>query len=413
MISEYVLGDCIINILDYRGKTPEKLGGTWTSNGVRVISALNVHDGIIDNEDKIRCVSEDIYIKWMSEEIQRYDCLLASEGASLGENTIWDSDERIVLGQRLYAIRTNPDVLDPWYFAMYMQTNLFQKQIHQVSTGSTVFGISQPILRSMKLLLPEINEQRKIGNLYKNIRNKLIVNKSMCSDLEALAKEIYDYWFLQFDFPDENGNPYKSSGGKMVWNENLKREIPDGWTVGKFGDICNFIMGQSPKGDSYNLNNNGLPLINGAVELTKEGIEISKYTTEFTRTSEINDWLFCIRATLGNINLSDRVYCLGRGVSAARARNSIFQEYIYFNLVDMIAHFEKSLSGSIIVGMTKDDIIDFPIVIPKADCVRKFHTKTVSLFERKYMSLSENRELTKLRDFLLPMLMNGQIKIGE
>ena len=145
-LNEYVLGDCVQLVIDHRGKTPQKMGGDWIDNGVRVISALNIHNGFIDNEDQIRCVSDEVYNKWMSEDIKRNDCLIASEGASLGENTIWDSDEKIVLGQRLYAIRTNPEILDPWYFAAYMQTSKFRLQIDQISTGSTVFGISQPVL---------------------------------------------------------------------------------------------------------------------------------------------------------------------------------------------------------------------------------------------------------------------------
>ena len=166
-MNKYKLKDCIELVIDYRGKTPKKLGGDWVEKGKRVISALNVHNGVIDNEDKIRCVSNEIYSKWMKIEIQRNDCLIASEGASLGENAIWDSDEKIVLGQRLYAIRTNNNVLDPWYLAMYMQTDKFRQQVNQISTGSTVLGISQPNLLSLELLLPDIETQKKVGKLYK------------------------------------------------------------------------------------------------------------------------------------------------------------------------------------------------------------------------------------------------------
>ena len=246
MIKECTLGDCVETIIDYRGKTPQKMGGDWADNGYRVISALNVHGGFIDNEEQIRCVSQEIYDKWMKDEIKRNDCFLASEGASLGENTIWDSDEKIVLGQRLYAIRTNSDKLDPWYFAMYMQTKKFRHQIDQISTGSTVFGVSQPTLLGVKLLLPSIVEQRKIGALYRNIYRKLKNNNSICSELESLAKTIYDYWFLQFEFPNEDGKPYKLSGGKMVWNEELKREIPEGWEVERFGNLASFTKGKIP-----------------------------------------------------------------------------------------------------------------------------------------------------------------------
>ena len=413
MVRETTLGECIKRVIDYRGKTPSKLGGDWVKEGVRVISALNVHGGFIDNENQIRCVTKEIYTKWMQEEIQRYDCFLASEGASLGENAIWDSDEKIVLGQRLYAIRTNPEVLDPWYFALYMQTKRFREQVDQVSTGSTVFGISQPVLLSLKLLLPKIEEQRIIGGIYRNLRNKIINNNKICSNLEAVAKLLYDYWFVQFDFPDEKGNPYKASGGKMVWNEKLNREIPEGWKVVPFCTMAQFTMGQSPKGDSYNTIGKGLPLLNGAVELAKDGIHKEKYTEESNRICSCGDWLFCVRATLGNIHKAGEVFCLGRGVAAATPKEPQYDEYVYFSLSSMIAYFEKSLSGSIIIGMTKDDITEYPIIQPSEDLLVKFSSAVNGMFNKMKLLTEENQQLTNLRDFLLPMLMNGQVKVGE
>lgn len=186
-LKEFILDDCIEKIIDYRGKTPLKMGGGWSEAGVKVISALNVHSGFIDNCDQIRFVNESIYKKWMQEDIKKYDLFLVSEGASLGENCIWDSNEKIVLGQRLYAIRTNENKLDPWFFAMYMQTNKFKNQISQISTGSTVFGISQPILRNLKILLPDINKQRKIGKIYKELREKIILNNKINNNLVEFA----------------------------------------------------------------------------------------------------------------------------------------------------------------------------------------------------------------------------------
>lgn len=236
-LQEVTLGECVELVIDHRGKTPAKMGGDWTESGIRVISAANVHNGCIDNEEQIRCVSEEIYRKWMSEDICRNDCFIASEGASLGENCIWDSDEKIVLGQRLYAIRTNPEKLDPWYFAAYMQTKKFRIQIDQISTGSTVFGVSQPVLLGVKLLLPSVEVQRKIGEFYKSIKREIENNNAICKELEAVAIDKYKYWFYQFDFENEIGKPFSSSGGKMTWNEALKRNIPEGWRAESFNNI--------------------------------------------------------------------------------------------------------------------------------------------------------------------------------
>src|SRR5688572_21046273 len=133
------LQDCIDLIIDHRGKTPKKLGSDWSNEGVKVISAKNVHNGFLSNPDEIRFVTWDIYKKWMKEDVRKGDCLLASEGATLGECLYWDFDFPVVLGQRLFCIRTNPKILDPKYFYAYMNTSHFQGQIEGRSSGTSVF----------------------------------------------------------------------------------------------------------------------------------------------------------------------------------------------------------------------------------------------------------------------------------
>ena len=208
MITQIKLKDAIRLIIDNRGKTPKKLNGEFTDKGYKVISALNVHNGRIDNQEQIRYVNEELYFKWQQIPIERNDCFIASEGASLGENAIWDSDEKIVLGQRLYALRLNSDIIDPWYFALYMQTKLFKEQIFNVSTGSTVFGISQPVLLNIKIFIPNIQTQRKIGILYKNLYRQIKRNNDMVQKLQVLSQSIFNRFFAQenelislFEFP--------------------------------------------------------------------------------------------------------------------------------------------------------------------------------------------------------------------
>ena len=414
MIREYNLGDCIEKVIDYRGKTPAKFGGDWVDDGIRVISALNVHDGTIDNQDQIRCVSKDIYDIWMQEEINRYDCFLASEGASLGENAIWDSDEKVVLGQRLYAIRTNPQILDPGFFAMYMQTKKFRNQVDQVSTGSTVFGISQPVLLSLKLLLPEIDEQRKIGELYRNTRDRFLNNNSVCLDLESMVKLLYDYWFVQFDFPDENGKPYKSSGGKMVWNEQLNREIPEGWEVKPTLDVFSWIgTSQPPKAtfayapkDGYirfiqNRDYDGddhvtfIPLTEGTKTCTEFDIMMDKYgdagRTRFGIAGAYN-------VALSKIDVHD----------------SHMREYVraYLNSETIYNYLHSACIASTRASLNEANFSFLSIAIPPTDVLKAFDSIVSNVIETILAVKKENHQLASLRDFLLPMLMNGQVKVS-
>lgn len=421
MIKECTLGDCVETIIDYRGKTPQKMGGDWADIGYRVVSALNVHDGFIDNEDQIRCVSQEIYDKWMKDEIKRNDCFLASEGASLGENTIWDSDEKIVLGQRLYAIRTNSDKLDPWYFAMYMQTKKFRQQINQISTGSTVFGISQPTLLGVKLLLPNIVEQRKIGALYRNIYRKIKNNISICSDLESIAKTIYNYWFLQFEFPNEDGKLYKSSGGKMVWNEELKREIPDGWLVRNISDLC--ALGNGINYDKKATGDKTYKIVN-VRDISASSLLINKQDmNEISLPSTLankylvnkNDILIARSGTPGAVRLvldtDNVIYC---GFIIHCLPNDFEHRfYLTFTLKLYEGTSATKTGGSILQNVSQDTLKSLTIPLPSKNVLSSFNAKIKPLIDKMQLCIEENNQLASLRDFLLPMLMNGQVTFKE
>lgn len=433
MIKEWVLRECVEKVIDYRGKTPAKLGGTWSDTGYRVISALNVHDGYIDNEDQIRYVSQSVYEKWMQEEIKRNDCFLASEGASLGESAIWDSDEKVVLGQRLYAIRVNPKVLDPWYLAMYMQTRKFRDQVDQVSTGSTVFGISQSVLLSLKLLLPEIAEQRLIGRIYHCIKDKIENNSAICSNLESMAKLLYDYWFVQFDFPDENGKPYKSSGGKMVWNEELKREIPEGWAVKRIGDVIS-----TERGISYNTANiqtgEGVPMLNlatfkpGGGDYKTDGLK--HYLGDYPKNKVLKPYELIMCNTqqtaikfetdiIGRAMLVPDIFdgdvVSSHHVNVIRTESDDLKYYLLylFNSDYYHKYISGFTNGTNILGLSFSGVEDYRTEIASSKVLKEFGEIILSVEKKKSEIFRENQQLASLRDFLLPMLMNGQVTIKE
>lgn len=245
------------------------------------------------------------------------------------------------------------------------------------------------------------------------LEKKIETNNIINSKLEFMTKTIYDYWFLQFEFPDENGKPYKSSGGKMIWNEELKKSIPYAWEVKPFINFGELLMGQSPNSTSYNEDKRGKPLINGAAELQKDKIEISKYTDKPTRVCRTNDLIFCIRATIGNLRYADRDYCLGRGVAAFTPKTKEYSEYLYFVIKDILKLYNKILTGSIIVGITKDDFEKKSILLPNKDILKSFSEISYIMINTLKKNEKENQELISLRDFLLPMLMNGQVTFKE
>lgn len=172
------LGECLSQIIDYRGKTPKKLGSNWLSgtDGFRAISAKNVKTGEpLCQLDSIKYVDADLYKKWMKVEVNRNDILLTSE-APFGQVMLWDSDEKIVLSQRLFALRADSVICDAGYLYYWMCSHQFQEELRGRATGTTVIGLRQPELLKCKVALPDLVTQKKIADVLSSIDKKLNIN---------------------------------------------------------------------------------------------------------------------------------------------------------------------------------------------------------------------------------------------
>ena len=295
-------------------------------------------------------------------------------------------------------------------FMHYVFTYI-RKAIQNSASGSIQDNINIDYLTGLKFKIPKKIYQDKIVSVLSTLDKKIELNNKINLELEAMAKLIYDYWFVQFDFPDENGKPYKFSGGKTVYNEELKREIPEGWNVEELQSIATNIMGQSPSGESYNSEAVGMPLLNGPADYKNGALFGRTYTTSPTRLCKKDDMVLCIRATIGNLVYSEGEFCLGRGVAAVRPHKEESSELIYFLLQQEIKRFKIQATGSIIKGITKDDLVESICLIPKENTVLEFHKIIKPMFDKQRKAKTENLNLIDLRDWLLPMLMNGQVKI--
>lgn len=380
------------------------------------IRILDMYQGRIINISKDMLYAKESYIKQIKNYIvNENDVILAIVGNTLGMVSIIGNtlDTAQLTENCCKFVDIQEDKVNRLFLYYALISPLNQNVIKKFRVGSSQPKL--PLYNVGELLVPKfkLSIQSKISNLLSNIDSKIEINNKINDKLEAMAKTIYDYWFLQFEFPNEEGKPYKSSGGKMIWNEVLKREIPEGWDVQTLENLGNLIMGQSPKSTSYNNKKEGLPLINGAAELQKDKIEITKYTSEPTRICKKEDLIFCIRATIGNINYADKSYCLGRGVGAFRVTEKEYVEYMFLTLRNILNMYNKILTGSIIVGITKEDLLQQNIIKPKNDVITQFYNKVHFMAEKMKSIKKENQELTSLRDFLLPLLMNGQVGFKE
>ena len=253
--------------------------------------------------------------------------------------------------------------------------------------------------------------QQRTIKILSLIDKKIQINNQINQELEAMAKTLYDYWFVQFDFPDQNGKPYKSSGGKMVYHPELKREIPEGWGVEKLENIANITMGQSPKGTSYNEVGEGMLFFQGSTDFGWRFPVARQYTTEPSRIAEEDDILLSVRAPVGTLNIADTRCCIGRGLVAINSKVRV-NSYIFNVMQDFKKLFDMRNSvGTTFGSITKDDLYSLQLVYPPNELLMKFD-QSVKSFDREIKNRSrQNQELTQLRDWLLPMLMNGQVKV--
>lgn len=280
------------------------------------------------------------------------------------------------------------------------------------SQGSVFNTINLNSFKLMNIDIPNLQTQKKIAKVLSDLDAKIELNNRINRELEAMAKLLYDYWFVQFDFPNEGGQPYKNSGGEMVYSEVLKREVPKGWTGGKLIDIADITMGQSPPSTSYNEKGNGMVFYQGATDFGWRFPTIRKYTTEPKRLAKKYDILLSVRAPVGTFNIAKEDCCIGRGLGALRSRKGT-NAYL-LGVVDNLKQIfdRRNSSGTTFGSITKNDLFSLKVIVPQDDVLEKFDKTVASFNAQIFNNNQQNQALKQLRDWLLPMLMNGQVSVN-
>ena len=311
-----------------------------------------------------------------------------------------------VLNQRVGKVIPSSNV-DKYYLHYLLATKEVKTQLEYRASGTKQRNISPENIYDVTVLVPDLPSQKKIGAVLYSLEQKINLNKKINATLEAMAKTLYDYWFVQFDFPDENGKPYKTSGGKMIYSSELGRDIPVGWKVQNLSEITTIIQGNSPDGSTLNDTGEGTIFFQGKTDFGFRFPEVRIYTTAPYRLAEKFDTLLSVRAPVGDANMAYEKCCIGRGLAAI---HSDYPSFIYYTLKKLKPIFEKLGSiGTTFDSITKNDVMALKICIPPTKFVEKFEN-VVSKFDTEIFSnTNESRQLAALRDWLLPMLMNGQV----
>lgn len=294
----------------------------------------------------------------------------------------------------------NTEITYPKFLAFYLRSNLFRKTMNNNAIMTLRASLNEQIFSYLDLVLPEYNQQKKIGDFLFSIYQKIELNNRINAELEAMAKLIYEYWFVQFDFPNQEGKPYKSSGGKMVWNEELKREVPVGWTVTTFKS---FDLYQPATITEKEMSQNAKYFVFGA-----NGI-VGKYNRFNHENSEIV--ITCRGNSCGNIiRTLPKCWITGNAMVIKSKNPNIQSEFIYQSL--HWTNIRKVITGSGQPQITRTNLETLNILIPTNSILDKYNNFTESIIKSKLRNIEENQHLSELRDWLLPILMNGQVKIN-
>lgn len=288
-------------------------------------------------------------------------------------------------------------------------------------TGSAQPKLTKDNLGEIVLHVHKTDEQKRIADLLYGLDKKIELNNRINAELEAMAKTLYDYWFVQFDFPDATGRPYKSSGGKMVYNPILKREIPEGWEADNVLKFAHLLGGGTPTKTIKEYWDGTIPFftpsdsnrnifsVETADYITEKGLQKSS-----TRLFERYTVFITARGSVGRLALNSVPMAMNQSCYALKAKDGISYSFLFFLTKELIHHLEVKASGSVFNSIVSNDIEHTNLALPKeSGLIEKYATIAEPIFEKIHSTSKENKKLLSLRDWLLPMLMNGQVTAGE
>lgn len=320
----------------------------------------------------------------------------------LGETArIPDSDVYIQSGD-IGLLIPNENKLDKSYMYHLISSDMIKNQLSKGAQQTKIRHTSPDKIKDCVAWIPDLNTQKQIGKFLDNIDSKIANNNAISKELESMAKTIYDYWFLQFEFPDKDGKPYKSNGGKMVWNDQLKQEIPEGWKV----SIVKNILGDYPRTKTIESKKYNLGSLYPIIDQSKDSY-ICGYTDNKDYVLNVDDAI-----VFGDhSNKSKYVnFPFARGADGTQILNSNnprLPNYLLYQEIIALPEIEKGYSRHFKFLKAQN------ITIPTLDITKKYMSIVSNMLLQQREIIKENQQLQSLRDFLLPMLMNGQVIIED
>ena len=410
MIDQMVTIDEVADIYDGPHATPRK-----TNSGPYFLSISSLENGRLDLS-KSAFLSEDDYNMWTRRVTPQKGDLLFSYETRLGEAALMPDSLRACLGRRMGLLRPKQDKVIPEYLLYaYLSPDFQRKIVGKTIRGATVDRIALKDLPKFKVRIPDFEEQKQVVGLLKALDTRIELNNRINVELETLTKTIYNFWFTQFDFPDENDRPYKSSGGALIYNELIKGYMPSSWEAKSLYDIAIYTNGipcqkYRPKDREKFLNVIKIrEMSDGFTDSTERVSTSIPDKVKITNGDVLFSWSASLEVILwggGEGALNQHIF---KVTSSAYPKS-----FYYFKLLNYLKHFKmlaenrKTTMGHITIEHLQQAIVS----VPPRELAERLDNVLSPILSQIVNRKAENKSLVELRDWLLPMLMNGQVKVN-
>ena len=391
----------------------------FSQNGVRLVRGDNITRGNLRWGDKTKYWAE------ISPEIEKYllkenDVLVSMDGSLVGKNyvKIKDSDLPLLLVQRVACIRAIDGIIQDFIYYL-VSSERFREYIDMIKTGTTIPHISVKQIKGFIFALPTLNEQKEITKILTSIEEKIYLNQEMNRTLEAIGQALFRHWFVHYEFPNEEGQPYKSSGGEMVDSE--LGEIPAGWEVKELGKVIETTGGGTPstKKTEYWENgeiqwfsprditaNNQMFITNSDKKINDLGLKNSS-----ARLFPPYSLMMTSRATVGELSINTTEACTNQGFITCVPNEFLSTFYLYFWIRMNKEYIISLASGSTFREINKSTFRNLKIVVPGLKSMKLYNKLIKPLFSQIMNNQAQNTELSQIRDVILPKLMSGKIRV--
>ena len=392
----------------------------YVPEGIPVINVKNIGYGDIV-KDNLDYISERTRDRLSEHVLQRGDIVFGRKGSVDRHCLISEVEEGWFQGSDCLRVRITDPAVDPQYVSYYLLSSHVLKSINNAAVGSTMASINMDIIGDIKIVLPSYETQRKIAAVLKKLDDKRAINTAVNDNLQQMAKSIYDYWFLQFEFPDNDGKPYRSSGGAMVWNAQLKCKIPAGWDVTTLKGLFEIERGISYSSKDIE-KREGIPMINLASVDTHRNYkpeELKYYSGKIVDKAKLQAYDLLVACTDLTRNADivgcpilvpddHKTYVFSMDMAKITSTTKNLDEmYLYMTLrTDFYhAYIKRWASGTNVLHLNLDGLDWYPIGLPPIELQQKFGAMVRDVHRQTCILMDENERLTNLRNWLLPNLL--------